>query len=276
VFSADVRFGLLGSLYVEEGRRALTPSAPKLLQVLAVLLLSENDGVSVTQLADELWDGLPPEGATATVHTYIAQLRRALTENGPSGADRLITTTRGYRLTVRPGELDLHQFRDRLRTGDAALSAGNDELGSRRLRAALGVWRASALVDVPIGPVLRALVAPIERQRLDALCRRIGADLRLGAHREVLSELSLLVRQHPLHERLHEQMMLAQYRSGRQVDALNLFHRLRRELGEEVGSGPGPRLHRLYKSILLADPELESPVVPRTATSLDHLALVGR
>jgi len=60
----------------------------------------------------------------------------------------------------------------------------------------------------------------LQELRLAALEIRIGADLALGRHDALTAELDGLVREHPLRERLHCQLMLALYRSGRQADAL--------------------------------------------------------
>ena len=48
-----------------------------------------------------------------------------------------------------------------------------------------------------------------------------------GQHADALADLTRLVAEFPLRERLHELMMLALYRSGRQADAVKHYHRLR-------------------------------------------------
>ena len=58
-------------------------------------------------------------------------------------------------------------------------------------------------------------------------------------------ELEALVAEHPYRERLHAQLMLALYRSGRQADALDAFRRARRTLVEDLGLEPGRELQRL-------------------------------
>src|SRR5207247_7341451 len=93
--------------------------------------------------------------------------------------------------------------------------------------------------------------------RLGALAERIEAELRLGRHGELVPELEALVDEHPLRERLSRQRMLALYRCGRQVEALEAYQAARRELVEELGIEPGRELRELHQAILRQDPALE-------------------
>ena len=93
--------------------------------------------------------------------------------------------------------------------------------------------------------------------RLDALEQRIAHDLALGRHAEVAGELEGLAAEHAYRERLHAQLMLALYRSGRQADALEAYRRARHALVEDLGLDPSPELKRLEAAILAQDPALE-------------------
>jgi DNA-binding beta-propeller fold protein YncE len=88
---------------------------------------------------------------------------------------------------------------------------------------------------------------------------RIDCDLAQGRHDHVVGELQVLVREHPLRERLRAQQMLALYRSDRQADALDAFQQARRELVDELGIDPSESLQRLQQAILRHDPALETP-----------------
>ena len=101
--------------------------------------------------------------------------------------------------------------------------------------------------------------ARLEALRLTALEDRIEADLALGGHGGLVSELEALLADHPYRERLWGQLMLALYRSGRQADALQAFHRARQVLDEELGIEPSRWLRRRQEQILLQDPALEAP-----------------
>lgn len=270
-----MEFRVLGPLSVIQRGVDLAPSAPKQRQTVALLLLNPGHVVSMGQFIDELWDGNPTPTAVASVHSYIMQLRR-LVYNPPgdgriqgASRQRLITLDRAYRLEVRPGELDLDVFSDRARVGRSTLARNEYRLAAAQLRVALDVWRAPALPDVIVGPLLYPAVRAIEATRLEVLGHRIWADLHLGRHHELISELSALACQHTTNEVFATQLMLALHRSGRRADALDTFHRHRSALREELGVTPPPRMHQLYTDILTSHPRLEVPAGTPTRLSLD-------
>jgi DNA-binding SARP family transcriptional activator len=49
------------------------------------------------------------------------------------------------------------------------------------------------------------------------------------------------------------------YRSDRQAQAIEMFHRLRGLLVDKLGLDPAPRMQRLYEAIVVADPMLHVP-----------------
>ena len=67
----------------------------------------------------------------------------------------------------------------------------------------------------------------------------MAADLACGRHADLVHELASLTARDPLRERLHEALMLALYRSGRQGEALAVYRkRFRRRLIEDLGIEP--------------------------------------
>ena len=82
------------------------------------------------------------------------------------------------------------------------------------------------------------------------------AELARGHHAVAVGRLHELVQTHPLRERLHAQLMLALYRSGRQSEALRAYQTAHRVLAEEIGVMPGPELQALERRIATQDPGL--------------------
>jgi YVTN family beta-propeller protein len=251
-------FRILGPVEVAKDGRAIGLGGAKQRSVLAVLLLHANEAVSVDRLVDELWGEDAPSSAVPTVRVHVSRLRKSLDAGEPNGRSRsvLVTGPDGYRLQVDPGELDLETFERMVEQGRRALAAGDAEQAAGLLREALGLWRGPALADLAYEPFAQAEAVRLEELRVAALEDRIDADLALGRHAEVVSELEPLVTDHPLRERLRAQQMLALYRSGRQAEALDAYLRARRDLVEEVGVEPGPELRELHEAMLRQDPAL--------------------
>jgi DNA-binding SARP family transcriptional activator len=159
-------------------------------------------------------------------------------------------------LQVDPDCLDLGRFERLARAGTDAVER-SPRSASATLREALDLWRGTALAEFSGRPFAAAGAARLEEEHLAALGARVDADLLLGRHAELLAELEVLAAAHPLHERLHHQLMLGLYRAGRQAGALDVYRRLRRTLSDELGVDPGRSLQELEQAILNQDPRLD-------------------
>ncbi|MFD7080915.1 BTAD domain-containing putative transcriptional regulator [Streptomyces sp. NPDC059918] len=278
---------VLGTLAVRERGVSVTPTAPKPRQVLALLALHADQVVPVSALIEELWQGAPPRSARTTLQTYVLQLRAliatALEEGEAAGGgeattagrrtakDVLVTLPGGYLLNSGGGTSDVREF-DRLAgMGYRAMDAGDFPNAARLLREALALWSGPAFADVPGGIQLDMETRRLEETRLCALDQRIEADLRIGRHRELLAELTVLASRYRTHENLHGQFMLALHRSGRRGEALDVYQRLRATLVRELGLEPSVALRRLQRSILMAGPE--APVAAEAGS--ERLVRVG-
>jgi DNA-binding SARP family transcriptional activator len=260
---------ILGPLAMRGASEDITPTAAKPQQMLALLALNNGRMVPVSNLLDELWEDEPPRSARTTLHTYVLQVRRMLSAGTVHDVDRreakaiLTTCQGGYRLQLREDEIDTVRFESLSRQGSKCYDDGHMEEAADLLGQALQVWRGPALAGLNPGPPLRAEIARLETQRLVVLDRRLRAELGCGMHGRVLGELSGLVVSHPMHENLHELLMVALYRSGRRLQALDAFRTLRRQLRDEVGLEPGGPIQRLHQAIIDDDPRLGDTERPR-------------
>lgn len=252
-----MEFAVLGSLEVRAGQRSIELS-PKERLVLAVLLVHAGNAVSADRLVEVLWGGEPPDTATNTLQTYISRLRRALDPGRPARAKGgvLRTLGHGYMLAVEPDAIDSVRFELLVRQGREVLSR-DPELAADALRRGLALWRGEPFADVSCEPFAQAEIARLTELRVAALEDRVEADLALGRHTALCSELSQAVVEQPLRERLWSQLILALYRSGRQADALAAFARLREQLAEQLGIEPSPELVRLHAALLAQRGDLE-------------------
>ncbi|MCX4856326.1 AfsR/SARP family transcriptional regulator [Streptomyces canus] len=270
---------VLGSLTVTHTGRSIVPTAAKPRKVLALLALRPDQAVSVSAFLEELWEQRPPRSALTTLQTYILRLRNLIeaAEHGrpsPGAASRphsrevLATWGSGYLLSTHGGRIDIHDFEQLAAAGHRAMAATDYRTASDSFRRALALWRDEALVDVQAGPLLSTAIRHLEEQRLSLLSRQVEADLRLGRHHELLSDLASLCAQYPLHEGFQAQYMLALCRAGRRSDALQTFQRLRRRIREELAMDPSPALHRLQQAVLNGDAGLDLPEQPLSESAL--------
>jgi DNA-binding SARP family transcriptional activator len=224
--------------------------------VLATLALHAGGIVSTGRLADVVWGEDAPATAVNTLQSHVSYLRTVL---GDKAAIR--ARPPGYLLDLSGDHSDV-QVAERLLRQGAHLADPAQRV--RHLRAALALWRGQPLADV-------TGLAWLEEQaeRLQLLClqiRRALAEARLaiGEHAQLVPDLEQMAVEHPLDEHIHTQLMLALYRSGRQADALAVFHRMRNTLAEQLGIDPVQALRDLETAILQQDPSLAAPVPPVT------------
>lgn len=260
MYSPTVEFGVLGPLQVRTGEGADTRTIdirrgiPRTL--LTVLLLHAGETVSASALADVLWGDDQPRNPANALQIQISYLRKQL------GADAtvqpIVTQPGGYALAIERDQIDAHRFERSVRAASRSSPTDREEMlvALGELDDALALWRGDALADVTGEPFAIGEAARLEELRLTAFELRHELMLGVGRHHELAGELSALISEHPLREQLHEQLLVALYRSGRQADALRAYDHARVHLLEELGIDPGPRLQELERRILNQDPTL--------------------
>lgn len=247
-----MEFRILGPIAVFDQGRPLPLGGPRQRTILALLLTRANEVVSTDRLIDELWGAQAPKTAQNALQYHVSQLRKSL---APS--EVIVTQEPGYLIRVGADELDLLRFERLL----AQAQQSPPELAARLLRDALGLWRGPALADLAHEFFAQAEILRLEELRLVALERRVDADLALGRHAELVGELDVLAREHPLRERFRAQLMLALYGSDRQGEALDVYRKTRAFLVDELGIEPSRVLQDLEMAILRQDPELSPQAV---------------
>jgi YVTN family beta-propeller protein len=246
-------FQLLGPLEVSDHGRSVAVGGGKRRSLLALLLLHANEVVSAERLIDELWGERPPATSGKIVQVYISQLRREL------GVGALLTRAGGYVLRLEPDDLDVTRFERTLAEAERSRAAGEPARVAELLREGLALWRGPPLAEFRYERFAQQEIARLEELRLVALEARIDADLALGRHPHLVSELGALVLEHPLRERMRGQLMLALYRCGRQAEALSTYRAGARMLSDGLGLDPGPALRELERKVVEHSPELAPP-----------------
>ncbi|MEU7148061.1 BTAD domain-containing putative transcriptional regulator [Streptomyces sp. NPDC045470] len=244
-------FSLLGPISVTTGSGELALGPAKRSSVLALLLLQPNTTVPLEQLIDSLWEEEPPEHARTVVQGHVSRLRATLASGGAEAYGiELATHGSAYLLRLPEELIDAHRFAELVALARPEAAPAD---AVPLLREALGLWRGPALTGTVTSPPFAAAAHALEEQRLaatEALARAHGA---LGEHEQAAAILYTAAVNNPLREGMVAELMRALFRTGRQSDAMEWFHRTRRLLDEELGVGPGARLKGAYEEILRAE-----------------------
>jgi DNA-binding SARP family transcriptional activator len=248
---------VLGPVTARDGAGAgIDLRGPRHVAVLARLIVARGRVVPVAQLVDDLWEDAPlPRNPTGSVRTFVSALRADLEPARAPGTPPglIITEGPGYAFRATPELLDSARFESAV----AAPAAG--ERAVTTLRAALALWRGPAYADFPDASWARAERARLGQLRLSAVERLGEALLAAGRPADAVPDLDAHVTDHPWREEGWRLLALALYRSDRAGDALAALRRARRELVEQLGSDPGPRLAALEEDVLRRAPHLDPP-----------------
>jgi DNA-binding SARP family transcriptional activator len=254
-----VSFGLIGPLDVRYSGQLIAEPAARQRSLLAALLLRANQPVARQSLCEAIWGEQASDGAEATLRSYIMRLRRVL---GPALAGRLSVQPAGYQLRLdQDDELDLLQLQGYIRRGRTAARARDWDGSKREYQAGLALWRGEPLCDVPsdyLQLTVRPALTELRAQLWEGLYE---VAVHLGRTAECVLALQRLTEEEPLSERFCALFMSALASSGRRVDALAEYRRLRKALISDQGVEPGTGLQELHQR-LLSDATPAAALVP--------------
>jgi len=252
---------LLGPVEVVGVGGSVDRLTDKLRRLVAVLSLKAGEIVPVSDLAEELWPEDPPMLAGNSLQAHISRLRRSLDLGEPRGPgrNRLINRAPGYLLVIGDEEVDVLRFKALRRQALEESFSGHPGEAIDTLERALNLWRGPALLGVAQGSLCVAAAARLNEMRIVTMTDMLDLKLRIGLHGEVLPELEELAASYPLEEPIHDLLMLALYRCGRQRQALAVYERLRRRLAEMLGLEPTPAFRNRMQAVLDHNPVLLVP-----------------
>jgi DNA-binding SARP family transcriptional activator/tetratricopeptide (TPR) repeat protein len=256
-----MEFKILGPIEVMAGSERLELGGTRQQIVLAMLLLNANKVVTMDRLLEAIYGEDPPLTARSQAQISISWLRRVFALH--STASIILTREHGYAINADSAELDSRQFEELVVSARTGHDAGQLDQAIACYRDAQRLWRGPALDGID-SQLIRAAASRLDEQRIATNEDRLTLELELGRHHELVGELTELVQEHPLRERLRGQLMLALYRCDRAAEALEVYRQARRTMIDELGIEPGERLQRLQRAILNSDRSLELPVVAST------------
>jgi DNA-binding SARP family transcriptional activator len=262
----ELEVRLLGRIKVLRGGSEIDLGAAGARSTLAMLAMRADSTVGLDELVGARWGEAAPKTAEGCVYNYVSILRKALKpgRSQPNQLDVLTRTRAGYSLRLPPGSVDASRFEDAV--AEARRRAASDDFDGALAQcdAALAEWDGPPLGGA-VGPFADAERSRLELLRLDVQEIRCAALLETGSAGDAAAALTVLTAENPLRERLHELLMLALYRVGRQAEALSAYQQVRRQLIDELGIEPGPALRQLHERVLAGEAGAEQSTSARPA-----------
>jgi len=248
-----LELGLLGPLEMSVDGVPVALGTPKQRAVLAMLLMNRNSPVGVDRLITALWEGWPPSGGRASIHSYVSNLRKLLTGAGIDPREVLAAAPPGYRLSIADDACDIGRFVAEKAAGVHAAAAGKFEQASQHLSAALAAWRGPVLEDLRDFEFVDTFATSLVEDKIVVHTAKAEAEIACGRAPFVVAELEALTTEHPYREPLWAQLITAYYLTDRQSDALAAYRRVKATLAEDLGIDPGQTLRDLNERILRQD-----------------------
>ena len=244
---------IFGPLEVAVGGRRLGPrdfGGIKPRKILEILLAHRGRSVPKDALAEALWTDELPQNIAATLETYVSVLRRRLDPGGRLGHDLIVTEHEAYRLEACLVRTDLDEF-------DALLARAAEtetDSGARGyLERALALAEGTLFEDEPYAAWAEDARDVFRDRQRRARLQAAEAALAEGDFDASLAHALVAVEQDEYDERGYRAAMVALYGLGRQKEVLELFHRCRTKLDEELGIEPTHETKSLHTSILRQD-----------------------
>ncbi|WP_395729704.1 AfsR/SARP family transcriptional regulator [Nakamurella sp.] len=270
-----LRFRDLGPLLVENDGIARPVGGARLEAALGLLLIHADRPVSTDALIDAVWGDQATSRSASTLDSHIFRLRRRLEPDRSAGrvAAVVVREPGGYRLAVRPDQVDSLLLAELADTAAGLLDAGAAPEALRAAEAGIALWRGRPLGRQADREWALAAVARAEQIRGALRQTLAGALLATGAADRALAELEVMLAEEPLRERLWALRIAAFRQTGRRSDALRAYADARSVLVGELGLEPGAELQRLHARLLddepapSAEPALSAPPPPSLAAS---------
>ncbi|WP_309234612.1 BTAD domain-containing putative transcriptional regulator [Nocardia sp. XZ_19_385] len=244
----SVVVALLGEIALRrDGTLTAVPGSRSRL-LLAALALHPGRARSAQALIDDVWGEQPPRAPMNALHTQVSRLRSSL----PDGA--LEIGPAGYRLTLRPDQVDLTLTAEMLRDARVCLDNGDVPGCVQAVAHARELWRGEPGADLPSGGVADELSTTAEARLRELDTLELTAHQSCGDFDGALRIARRLAAEQPLDEPAQQTLMRLLALTGRGNEALESFAAFRTRLGDQLGADPGRDLVDLNTAILRGEP----------------------
>lgn len=234
--AADVQISVLGPIRVIDRDSAETTLPPQLRRIVGILVCAEGGPVTADRIAEYAVAGRVDGSG---VKSAMSRLRKVL-------GDRIEHVAGGYRLRVKPSDIDAQAF---LAAYAAAGALPADDRVAA-LGAALAGWRGEPFGELAEEEWALPTVARLRAMRSGATEELAQAYLDVGREDAAIALLRSHIVAHPFRERPVALLMTALAEVGDSVEALRVYRRFRTELRDEAGLDPSSQLRELEQALL--------------------------
>lgn len=241
-----MQFAVLGPLLVTgpDGYIAL-PAGPAAAAV-SWLLANANTQVSYNSLASVLWPDRTDPG-----HDAIGQAQAVARGIRTRLGDAIIITTRTHAtIQVSDADVDAITFERLLDEAANRIGASDYAAATGRLNAALALWRGEPYRELRDAIEALPVINHLLERRNCAVEDIFGLRLHGRVDYAIVADLRAELTRSPDRPRLKRQLALALYRTGRQVESLELLRTHQDDVHDMQTAA-------LYQAILRHDPSLD-------------------
>jgi DNA-binding SARP family transcriptional activator/ABC-type branched-subunit amino acid transport system substrate-binding protein len=218
--------------------------------VFAYLLAAHGRPVPRDELAEALWGDEPPATWEKALSVLVSKLRALLTECGLDGARSLTSAFGCYQLTLPAGTwIDVVAADEAATAAEHSFAAGELEQARAEASVAESLARRTFLPGED-GRWIEDKRAGLRETLVRALDCLADAHRLAGDPRAAVRVAEELVELEPYRERGYRLLMQAQSAAGNDAEALRVYDRCRRLLGEELGTYPSPETEAIYRELL--------------------------
>ncbi|MFE7130910.1 BTAD domain-containing putative transcriptional regulator [Streptomyces sp. NPDC057638] len=216
-------------------------TAPRIRGLLALLAEDVRRGCTTDRLVAGLWPGELPKRPEKAVQVLVSRVR------GQLGADVVVSTPQGYRLTLDERQVDASVLLLHATASAEQARMGNHAGSLAAAEAGLALWDGSP--DGDEGPVasLRAARVVVRGVLVRAQALALA---RLGRHAEASGPLAVAAAEHPRDEEVLAELLRGEAAVAGPATALTRYEAYRSDLREELGTNPGPVLRAVQQELL--------------------------
>ena len=235
--------------------------------ILAALLVRSPATIRPEELAELAWESRPASWAHQ-VQSAVSRIRSAI------GSQAVRTSLAGYAIDRSLVTTDAEEFESGIASARDCVAIGEHGRAVSAYRLALSQWTGDPLPELIGWPERDVWAARLAALRADAEEELVAQRLVMGDHHGAQPDAIRLVRENPTRERAWALLALAQYRDGRQVQALDSLRSARAAL-RDLGLDPGIELESLERDILRRDAGLDIPPPPVISESSPYRGLAA-